>query len=95
MPAKESSTTLRWTTGADDLTLNGWGELAEKMKFEFKKDSTPVSQRLQVLNALGSAGWELVDQQVTNPTPLPGGARGGQPGFGHNLLSDRVCPSAG
>jgi hypothetical protein len=64
VPATAASTTIRWTTGSDEFTLSGWGELAEKMKVEFKKDASPASQRLQALNALGSAGWELVEQQV-------------------------------
>lgn len=82
VPAKESTTTIRWTTGADDLTLNGWGEMAEKMKVEFKKDASPVSQRLQVMNALGSAGWELVEQQAPTPAPAAtAGGRGNQQGF--------------
>src|SRR5687767_10039248 len=56
VPAKDGTITLRWTTGAEEISLKGWGELAEKLKVQLKKDSSAASQRLQVLNALGAAG---------------------------------------
>lgn len=66
-PAVAATLTLRWTTGSDDLTLKGWDEMAEKLKVELKKESSAASQKIQVLNGLGAAGWELVDQQATAP----------------------------
>ena len=59
VPASPGTLTVRWTTGADDLSIKGWDELAEKLKVTLKKGSSPASQKLQVLNGLGAAGWEL------------------------------------
>ena len=87
-PAAPGSLTLRWTTGAEDVTVKGWDELAEKLNAPLKKESSPVSQKIQVLNALGGAGWELVAQQATTPAAAaggmggPGGAAGGFGGPG-------------
>src|SRR5262249_50407814 len=77
-----SGTAIHWTAGTDDLNLKGWNELAEKLKAPLKKESSPVSQKIQVLNALGGAGWELVSQQATTPAAAAAGLGGpaGAPG---------------
>lgn len=67
VPAVEGTLNLRWTAGADEFTFKEWGELAEKLKLTLKKESSPTSQKMQILNGLGAAGWELVDRQVTTP----------------------------
>ena len=36
VPAREGATTVRWTTGAEDVSLKGWGELADKLKVQLK-----------------------------------------------------------
>ncbi len=86
----EYVTTIRWTTGSDDMSAKAWDEMAEKLKVQLKKESSVTSQKIQVLNALGASGWELVDQQATTPTApgfgnpggfgQPGVKRGGNPG---------------
>lgn len=86
IPATPATIALQWTTGGEDVSVKGWDELAKKLKVEIKKDSSPVSQKIQVLNALGAAGWELVDLQTAAPTapaaPARGGDRGGPGGGG-------------
>jgi hypothetical protein len=89
--AVPSGAAIRWTTGADDLSVKGWDELAEKLKAPLKKESGAVSQKIQVLNALGATGWELVAQQATTPATAtggligPGGAVGGLGGPGGGI----------
>jgi hypothetical protein len=86
--AVPSGTAIRWTTGADDLNVKGWDELAEKLKAPLKKESSPASQKIQVLNALGGAGWELVSQQATTPAAAAagmGGPAGAPGGFGGGI----------
>jgi hypothetical protein len=74
--AAPSGMAIRWTAGTDDLSVKGWDELAEKLKAPLKKESSPASQKIQVLNALGGAGWELVSQQATTPAVAAGGMGG-------------------
>jgi hypothetical protein len=56
--------TIRWTSGAGEFSVNGWEELAGKLKTKFKKEETASSQKVQMLNSLGAEGWELVSQNV-------------------------------
>jgi hypothetical protein len=91
-PATQGTLSLRWTTGTDDISVKGWDELAEKLKVQLKKDSSTASQKIQVLNSLGSEGWELVDTQAVSPVVAggmgnpPGGGFGG-PGGGVRATS--------
>ncbi|WP_020468467.1 hypothetical protein [Zavarzinella formosa] len=80
-PATPASVTIRWITVTGEAELKGWGEMADKLKMTaFKKDGSVAFQKLQILNQLGSEGWELIDQQVGQPTST---ARGpGDGGFG-------------
>jgi hypothetical protein len=53
--------TLRWVTGDADVEAQGWDDLATKLKMSSaKKAATPAGRKVQVLNYLGSDGWELV-----------------------------------
>ncbi|HKB00908.1 MAG TPA: hypothetical protein VKD90_01755 [Gemmataceae bacterium] len=53
--------TLRWVTGETEIEAKGWEELATKLKAAAaKKDGTTIGRRVQVMNHLGSEGWELV-----------------------------------
>ena len=53
--------TLRWVTGESEIEAKGWDELATRLKAPVaKKEGTPIGRRVQVLNHLGSDGWELV-----------------------------------
>jgi hypothetical protein len=70
--------TIRWTTGKDETSVTGWAEFAEKIKATgFKKDGSLTLQRLQILNHLGSEGWEMVDNAPSSTTAAKAGA--GQP----------------
>jgi hypothetical protein len=80
VPAVPAGVATHWITGADDLTATGWTDLAEQLKSPLKKDSSPESQKIQVLNALGEKGWELVDVQAPVPFVPNGAGRAGQPG---------------
>ena len=63
-PMGAPTMTIRWTSGAGEFSVNGWEELAGKLKTKFKKEGTASSQKVQMLNALGAEGWELVSQHV-------------------------------
>jgi hypothetical protein len=56
VPGGEPKTTIRWTTGAGEINLKGWDELAEKLKATVKKEDSMSLQKIQVLNALGADG---------------------------------------
>jgi hypothetical protein len=85
--AVPASMSIRWMTKAGEVEVKSWAELADKLKTTLKKDSTVVYQKLQILNALGDDGWELMEQQTTTTvTPVfdnqlggrgPGGRAGG------------------
>lgn len=76
--AVPASVSIRWTTGSEEISVKGWAELAEKLKVELKKDGSVNFQRLQMLNALGASGWELMESQTTTTTIAnPLGDRGG------------------
>jgi hypothetical protein len=79
--AVAASMAIRWTTGAEEVTVKGWDELAEKLKVDLKKEGSASFQRLQVLNALGASGWELVEQESNSSTTNLTAERGG---FGRN-----------
>ena len=82
-PAIQPTVTIRWTTGTEEVSVKGWDELGEKLKVQVKKDTSASLQKLQILNALGAAGWELVSQESATPA-APTGAVVGGPGFGRN-----------
>ena len=64
IPAAPASVAIRWITGGGEIEVNGWAELAEKLKMTgFKKDGTAGHHKIQILNHLGGEGWELMDQQ--------------------------------
>src|SRR5262249_57926959 len=46
VPGVPAATTVRCTTGADDLSAKGWDEPAENIKAPFRKDSSPASQHM-------------------------------------------------
>jgi hypothetical protein len=62
VPATPATTTIRWITAAGEVEVKSWEELADKLKVTgFKKDGSADLQRIQVLNALGAEGWELME----------------------------------
>jgi hypothetical protein len=60
LPAKDneerpqSTVTVRWTTAKEEALFKGWGDFAEKLKADLKKEGTPNLHRIQILNHLGS-----------------------------------------
>jgi hypothetical protein len=97
VPATPPTAVIRWTTTAGDVAANGWDDLAARLKAPgFKKDTSAAHQRIQMLNYLGSEGWELIDHNAGAPTGIgvgergvPGGGRG-TPGATTWLLKRRV-----
>lgn len=82
VPAVPAKTIIRWTTGAGDVSVNGWEELAEKLKAPVKKEDSVSFQKIKVLNVLGTDGWELVEQQTSTQTaPAARGGLGGPSGL--------------
>lgn len=62
--ATPSSMVIRWLSVAGEVEAKSWAELAEKLKAtNFKKDGSAGAQKLQILNAFGADGWELLEQQ--------------------------------
>jgi hypothetical protein len=64
VPATPASVSIRWVTGAGEVVANGWEELAEKLKAKPLKKGTAVFLKIQLLNHLGSEGWEVMEQQL-------------------------------
>jgi hypothetical protein len=79
-PATPGTMAVRWTTGAEEVSVKGWDELGEKLKVEVKKDASASQHKIQAMNALGAAGWELVSQEAAAPVAVPTGP--GTGGFG-------------
>jgi hypothetical protein len=85
VPAVPASTTIRLTTGEGEVEAKSWYDLAEKLKVKgFKKDSSATLQKIQVLNFLGSDGWEVMESQGGSPVlqAVGGGFGGGVAGPG-------------
>lgn len=87
LPTKGEST-VRWTTGSEEVVVKAWDELAEKLKAPVKKDVPASVQKVQALNALGAAGWELVGQE-SNAAAASGF---GRPGNATTWLFKRRLP---
>lgn len=63
-PATPATVTVRWITKDGETESKGWADLAEKLKVTgFKKEGTAAFQKIQMLNALGGEGWEVLEQQ--------------------------------
>jgi len=84
--------TIKWVSGSEEFEVKNWGEMAEKLKAPFMAEPSEAGKRIRVLNMLGNQGWELVDQQVVNPTFTGAGAVGGpvgRPGTTTSMLFKR------
>jgi hypothetical protein len=58
-------TTIRWTTGDEEIEVAEWSELGDKLKAPApKKDSPESVHRLRVLNKLSADGWEMLDRPL-------------------------------
>ncbi len=84
VPATPETLTIRWTTGAEEVSLKGWDEFADQLKTApFRKDAAPAARRIQVLNVLGAAGWEVVESQTASGAASAGfGSAGDRGAFG-------------
>src|SRR4051812_45034628 len=61
VPGTPATMSIRWITAAGEVEVKSWEALADKLKATgFKKDGSADLQRVQVLNALGAEGWELM-----------------------------------
>jgi hypothetical protein len=99
IPAVPASMAIQWVTATGEVQVKGWDELADKLKATGFKKGSAAFQRIQILNCLGSEGWELMEQQTPttfNPGRAgmaggngggPGGGRGGAGGFAPASLS--------
>jgi hypothetical protein len=103
VPATPASVSIRWISGAGEVEVKGWDELAEKLKAPSLKKGTAAYQKIQILNFLGSEGWELMEQQTTGAAAAlfdgpgargrgPGGDRGASPDFAPGF---RAAPGNG
>src|SRR4051794_23275869 len=68
VPATPSSVSIRWISGAGEVEVKGWDELADKLKAPSLKKGSAAYLKIQVLNFLGTDGWELVEQTGTSPS---------------------------
>jgi hypothetical protein len=83
IPATPASVSIRWINPTGEVEVKGWDELADKLKAPPLKKGTVAYQKIQILNYLGSEGWELMEQQTTGSAAalLDGpGPRGRGPG---------------
>jgi hypothetical protein len=68
VPATPASVTIRWISGAGEVEVKGWDELADKLKAPAPKKGSAAYLKIQVLNSLGADGWELMEQSGTSPS---------------------------
>jgi hypothetical protein len=80
IPAVPASVSIRWISGAGEIEVKGWDELATKLKAPSLKKGTVAYQQIQILNYLGADRWELMEQQTTATVNAGFGGRAG--GFG-------------
>jgi hypothetical protein len=85
IPAVPPSLSIKWTTYTEEIALKGWDEFAEKLKVELKKDGSASFQRIQIFNALGAKGWEVVEQQANTSTTTLAADRGAFGRVGDNV----------
>jgi len=68
VPATPASVSIRWISGAGEVEVKGWDELADKLKAPAIKKGSAAYLKIQVLNFLGGEGWELLEQTGTSPS---------------------------
>ena len=78
--AVPATVSIVWITAAAEVDVKGWDELADKLKAPSLKKGTVAFQKMQILNFLGSEGWELMEQTVGSTAV--GGLAGRGPGAG-------------
>ena len=67
VPATRASVSIRWISGAGEVEVKGWDELADKLKAPAIKKGSAAYLKIQVLNFLGAEGWELMEQTGSSP----------------------------
>jgi hypothetical protein len=56
---------IRWTTGEEEIEVQEWSQLGDKLKAPApKKDSPQSVHKFRVLNKLSADGWEMIDQSL-------------------------------
>jgi hypothetical protein len=68
VPAVPASVSIRWISGAGEVEVKGWDELADKLKAPAIKKGSAAYLKIQVLNFLGADGWELMEQTGASPS---------------------------
>lgn len=64
-----TKTTVRWTTGEEEIEGEDWADLAKKLKVtEPKRQAGPSVYKLRLLNHLSSEGWEQVSSPIMEST---------------------------
>src|SRR4051794_12302639 len=61
VPAVPASVSIHWISGAGEVEVKGWDELADKLKAPAFKKGSFAYQKIQILNYLGNEGWELME----------------------------------
>jgi hypothetical protein len=63
-----AGTPIRWTTAEDEIEVQEWAELAEKLKAPPSKMNNPSESvhKFRVLNKLSADGWELMEQSLSD-----------------------------
>jgi hypothetical protein len=58
---------IKWTTGEDEIEVQEWSDLADKLKAPAPKKESPQGvHKLRVLNKLSAEGWEMMDQSLSD-----------------------------
>ena len=97
VPAVAAAVAIHWISGAGEIEVKGWSDLAEKLKATgFKKEGSPTFQKIQILNFLGEEGWELLEQRNMSTLSMPPNVGGRGPVISSTpntwLFKRRVMP---
>src|SRR5437899_954291 len=66
-PGPAAPVPIKWTTGEEEVEVQEWSELADKLKAPAPKKESPQSvHKFRVLNKLSADGWEMMDQSLSD-----------------------------
>jgi len=64
-PGGRVTTTIKWTTGEEEVEVQEWSQLGDKLKAPAPKKENPQAvHKLRVLNKLSADGWEMLDRPL-------------------------------